>query len=256
MHSADTSRSDASVRSLLQRMGFDQRECEVYLALLAMKAGKVTAIAAAARQPRTLTYVVLQKLEAKGIVSRVRRGHALQFIAESPKHLLSYAEHRRDEAGALAELVKAALPKIDSMMPRLSGEPRVSLLHGLSGIRELYRDSLHQDFVGISNPASLYETFGADAVAKLYADIPFHGRDLFPDSPEARAHIKEVPPTETYQIRLLPAGMPYKSDMIVYRDTVALFAYDDQKTIVRIENATLADSFRAWFELLWAGAKA
>ncbi|HRH93722.1 MAG TPA: hypothetical protein PKV72_04305, partial [Candidatus Peribacteria bacterium] len=131
---------------------------------------------------------------------------------------------------------------------------RVTLLHGLPGIRELYRDALGQDFIGVSNPASLYETFGTDAVDKLYADITFRGRDLFLDCPQARHHVREVPPSDAYQVRLLPARIPYKSDLIVYGDTVALFAYDEEKTIVRIEHATLADSFRAWFELLWPTA--
>ncbi|HRH93302.1 MAG TPA: helix-turn-helix domain-containing protein, partial [Candidatus Peribacteria bacterium] len=92
MHSANKSPSEPSIRSLLQRMGFEPRECEVYLALLSLKAGKVSSIAAAAKQPRTLAYVVLQKLEAKGIVSRVRRGRTLHFVAEPPRRLLAFAD--------------------------------------------------------------------------------------------------------------------------------------------------------------------
>jgi hypothetical protein len=38
---------------------------------------------------------------------------------------------------------------------------------------------------------------------------------------------------------------------MIVGDIVSLFAYDDQQTIVRIENKNIADAFRAWFEILW-----
>lgn len=49
--------------------------------------------------------------------------------------------------------------------------------------------------------------------------------------------------------------MQFLSEMVIYDNTVALFAYDDQLTIVKIENKNFADTFRALFEGLWAGAK-
>ena len=42
---------------------------------------------------------------------------------------------------------------------------------------------------------------------------------------------------------------------VIYDNTVALFAYDDQLTIVKIENKNFADTFRVLFEGLWVGAK-
>ena len=77
------------------------------------------------------------------------------------------------------------------------------------------------------------------------------GRDLLVDNAAAKKYICEVAQHEDYTIRLLPNEVTFPTDTIVFGDTIALFAYDIDRTIVRIENSNLADTFRSWFELLW-----
>ncbi len=49
--------------------------------------------------------------------------------------------------------------------------------------------------------------------------------------------------------------MQFMSEMVIFEDTVALFAYDDELTIVKIENKNFADTFRIFFEALWSQGK-
>jgi len=63
--------------------------------------------------------------------------------------------------------------------------------------------------------------------------------------------LREVEQDEIYEVRLLPKGMTFHTDTIVFGDTIALFAYDADQTIVRIQNQNLADAFRAWHGALW-----
>src|SRR3989338_2043411 len=83
-----------SIRALLARAGLDPKEIEIYLALLAMKAGRVSGIAKAAKQSRSHTYLVLRSLEEKGLVSHIERGKVLQFVAEPPQRLLHFVRDR------------------------------------------------------------------------------------------------------------------------------------------------------------------
>jgi predicted transcriptional regulator len=253
MHTSSTS-GFAAIRPLLKRIGLDDKETEVYLALLSLKMAKASAIAKASKQERTHTYLILRSLEEKGLVSELERGKVRHFVAEPPQRLKQFVENREKELKSLSPLIDGILPILSSLTKPLTGTPRVTMLSGMEGMRQIYRDAFHQEICGIFNPASMYEAFGKNIVTDILGKQPLRGRDLLIDGPATKKYLKEVPPDEGYQVKILPKTSPFTSDMMIVGDTVVLFAYDDQQTIVRIENAAITDTFRAWFEILWAAS--
>lgn len=250
-----TNRFD-SIRPLLNRIGLDTNETEVYLALLPLKMARVTMISKASKQSRTNTYLILRSLVAKGLVSEVERGKIIHFIAEPPSRLVTLVENREQEFRDLKPLVSSAVPFLSSLTSPLVGEPRVTMLKGLEGIRQVYRDLLSQEFCGMFNVEKMYEAFGKNVVASIIGkNAELHGRDLLVANDGARRYIDEIEAGEGYVIRLLPASMDFQCDTLIAGDTVALFAYDDEKTIVRIENANIAQGMRTWHEALWSLSK-
>ncbi|PIR54523.1 hypothetical protein COU75_00385 [Candidatus Peregrinibacteria bacterium CG10_big_fil_rev_8_21_14_0_10_42_8] len=243
---------DRSIRSTLERLGMDDREVEVYLALLHLKIGRVSTIAKAAKQPRTLTYVILDKLQQRGIVSEIMKGKMQNFVAEFPQRLLSYLQDRQNELDELETLLEDAIPHLESLTSPLAGTPRVTMLHGVEGMKQIYRDVLQHEFIGLFNTESMYQSFGENIVTKIYGkNVKLRGRDLLIDNAGAQNFLKEVQQHAGYHIRLLPKNTQFATDTIVFGDTIALFSYDDEKSIVRIENQNLADTFRSWFEVMW-----
>ncbi|MBT4119931.1 MAG: hypothetical protein HOG89_00675 [Candidatus Peribacter sp.] len=243
---------ERSIRSILERLGLDDREVEVYLALLHMKIGRVSTIAKAAKQPRTLTYVLLEKLQKRGIVSEIEKGKMQNFVAESPQRLLSYARDQMNELEEVEEMLEGAIPYLESLTSPLAGKPRVTMLHGIEGMKQVYRDVLQQEFVGVFNTEAMYKAFGENIVTKLYGkNVKLKGRDLLVDNAGGRSFMKEVQQHPGYEIRLLPQSTILETDTMVFGDTIALFSYDDEQSIVRIENRNLANTFRSWFEMMW-----
>ncbi len=247
--------SGKSLRPLLRRAGLDDKEVEVYLALLALRTGRVAAIAAAAKQSRSHTYLVLESLEKKGLVSHVEEGKIIQFIAEPPHRLVNYAKDREQEWKETEMLLQIALPQLQSLTSPMIGQPRVTTLKGLDGMKQVYRDVLLQPgFVAFFNAEVMFKAFDKNVVTLLFGQQRLRGRELFVDNAGARRYIKEIPQDDEYEVRILPKGMQFLSEMIVFGDTVALFAYDDELTIVKIENQNFANTFRMLFEGLWAQA--
>jgi len=245
-------RSHASLSSLLQRAGLDDKEAAVYLALLSLHAGRVTAIARTAGQSRSHTYLVLKSLEEKGLVSHVESGKVIQFIAESPKRLLQYVQDHEQQWKQTAMLLESALPHLQSIVPESVGQPRVTTLHGIDGTKQVYRDVLSQPFCAFFNAEMMFNAFDQNVIPLLFGkDAKLRGRELFVDNPGARRYLKEIPQDDEYEVRLLPKHVQFSSECVFFGDTVALFAYDEEFTIIRIQNKRLADSFRAWFEGLW-----
>lgn len=242
-----------ALEPLLKRLGLDERETAVYLALLRQKIGRASAVAKMSGQSRSHTYLVLRSLEEKGLVSEVDRGGVLHFVAESPQRLLRYVEEREQELKSLKPLVEGALPFLQSLGVATGSEPRVTKLKGLDGMKQVYRDILTQEFVGMLNPQAMYDTFGrtvADVVFRK-GEISLRGRDLLVDNVGAMRYMQEWPPSEDYRVRLLPKTIVFRSDTLVYGETIALFSFDSENTVVQIENASLANTFRVWFEALW-----
>ncbi len=241
-----------AIRPLLSRIGLDAKEIEVYLVILSLKVARASAIAAAAKTTRSHTYIILRNLEQKGLIAEVVRGKVIHFIAEPPQRLKQYVEERERELHSLVPLVDSVLPLLSSFTKPLTGAPHVTMLQGKEGMRQLYRDALNQGICGIFNPDVMYEAFEGNIVTMLLGKhTTMRARDLLMQTHTTGRYLKEVPPDDDYHVRLLPKSAKFETDTMIFGDTVALLAYDDQRTIVRIENKNIADAFRAWFEILW-----
>ena len=247
---------NSSLRALLKRIGLEEKEIEIYLAALTLKSARATDIAKLAKQSRSHAYLMLRSLEKRGLVSEVDRGKVLHFVAEPPESLLKYLENQEEEIRSIRMIAEGALPQLKSLTQPLVDRPHVTLLHGLEGMKQVYRAVLKNEFVSLFNPEVMYETFGGNIVTKLFGPtMRLRGRDLLVNNAGAKRYIADVIQDEEYQIRLLPKNVTFGTDTIVYEDTVAMFSYDSEKTIVRIENQNIANAFRSWFEIMWISGK-
>lgn len=241
-----------ALHPLLRKIGLSDREIDVYLAILPMKIARASAIAKAARQSRSHTYIVLRTLQEKGLVSEVERGKVTHFVAEAPERLVSYLKNREREAHELQTLVEGALPILSSLTKPLTGRPRVTVLYGLEGIKQVYRDILARPFVSFFNPQIDYEAFGGNIVLQLFGkNTVLRGKDLLVNNAAAQEYIRAVPPHEEYEIRLLPRGIDFLADVIIFEDEVSIFTFSGEATVIRIENPPFAEAFRAWHTVLW-----
>lgn len=244
-----------SLRPLLLKVGLSEREISVYLALLAMKTGRVSAIARSAKQSRSHTYLVLQSLEEKGLVSHIERGKILHFVAERPERLLQYVKDREESWKHTERLVEGALPYLKSLTSPMADQPRVTMLHGMDGMKQVYREIFPHSFSALFNAEAMYQAFGTGVPQLILKENQgLKGRDLLVDNPGAHRFIRENEQGDDYEIRLLPKGVTFPTDTMVYGDVLILLAYDADHTIIRIENGNIAASFRAWFEVLWNAA--
>ena len=241
-----------AIRNLLMRIGLDDREADVYLALLSMKTGRATDIAKAAKQSRSHTYLILRDLAEKGLVSEIEVEKIIHFVAEPPQRLLSYLKNREQELQSLESLVEGAMPFLSSLTHPLAGKPRVTVLHGLDGVRHVYRDVLTREYRAFYNPQSNWDVFDGNIITKLFGkNVKLRGKDLLVNNDMAKVYIDEMKNKDGYEIRVLPKGVEFDSDVIVFNDSIALFTFADEPTVVNIENVQLADSFRAWHKMMW-----
>tara|TARA_Y100000310_G_scaffold337126_1_gene423387 strand:+ start:1331 stop:2104 length:774 start_codon:yes stop_codon:yes gene_type:complete len=241
-----------SIHVLLKRIGLNEKEISVYLALLATKTAKVVDIAREAKQSRSNTYLILRSIMEKGLASEVSLNGTTHFIAEPPSRLINFTKKKERELQELSSQLTDILPLLQQMTAPLIGKPHVTLSYGLEGMEAIYSDAIAYRFASLFNPKAMYDAFGVNLAMTLATKKQrIRGRDLLVDGPETKRYIKETEPDPEYEYKLLPKRVTFYGDTLIFNDTIVLFPYDSEMTIVRIEHQNLANVFMSYFDFMW-----
>lgn len=121
------------ISSILHSLGFLDSEIKTYTSALEHGPATVIDLTKHTRLSRQATYVVIDQLTKRGLMSSVVRGKKKYYVAEDPEKLLSYAQRREVE-------IKERIRDLESVLPELKmkvgGEkPIVKLFEGKEGAR-------------------------------------------------------------------------------------------------------------------------
>ena len=76
------------MKEILERLGLEEKEAKIYLALLKLGKANVAKISKEAQIERTLCYSIIQKLIEKGLLSYALEGNIKYFSASNHEKLL------------------------------------------------------------------------------------------------------------------------------------------------------------------------
>ena len=136
----------------LQNIGLSEKEAAVYLALLELGSDTVQNIAQKAKVNRTTTYVILDALAKKGIVSTMDKGKAgkvgtgfngkTHFSAESPEALLRLIRLEEAEVQTRKKELHAMLPQLKGVYNLAENKPVVRFYEGKEGLKAMHDEFL------------------------------------------------------------------------------------------------------------------
>jgi len=240
------------IQNVLTSAGLEGKEIEVYLELLTAKSAAVSVISRNTKLPRATLYFILDGLCEKGFASRVDKGKVRHYIAESPERITTHLQERQRMLRNTEQQLQSVLPLLHSLTSETSKRPNVTLLHGIEGSKQTYKEILPYEFIGFLNPTVMYEAFGKRTHEILFNnELKLRGRDLLTDGPYTARLMEECPINDSYQYRILPKDVTFGCDVMAWDDKVAFFSYDKQHTIVHIQSQEIADLIRSWFEMMW-----
>ncbi|SFF78186.1 TrmB family transcriptional regulator [Neptunomonas qingdaonensis] len=128
--------------SILERLGFDQREITIYRALLSLGPSPIRSIAEKAGINRGTTYDCLKVLLQKGIVSYLPKGKRRLFSPRDPEVLLQLAEQKQLEiSNTIQQLKNSIIPELNHLKPNFTAA-NVQFYEGDDGIEFVLRDIL------------------------------------------------------------------------------------------------------------------
>lgn len=250
------------LKKALADVGFTDKEVSVYISLLELGPQPVSVIARKSNLNRSTTYVVLESLLKRGVVSKFTRSDIQHFAATNPESLLAYIERSKKDLEKYHQCIKDLLPHIKSLSNPYTFKPRVSYYEGIEGVKQVMDDTLNAKGEilcysaldkWLSGPLGDYIK---DYGRRRIFEKKIHLRGLVCDTKIVREYLSKEYPGKLTKTRLLPKNLSiFDNEINIYNDKMAIVSIHSEEMFgVIIQSQAIADTQKQIFELAWMGA--
>lgn len=244
------------IESQLGRLGFSDKEAKVYIASLELGPTPIQKIAEKSGVKRATTYVMVESLIDRGLMSTFEKGKKTFFTAESPDRLNRILESEKNEVENRRSILEKILPGLLSLGANAEHKPRVQFYEGAEGLKSIHDDVLATTDRTLENIVSLDDAatieVGDEHVADLREKLENKGvkvRVLYTSKQNKKL---EYPAKLQWQVRRMPYDLfPLHGELTLYGDKVAAFSYRGKIFGTIIKSKEIAQTVRVLFELAW-----
>lgn len=243
------------MHEVLQQLGLDEREIAIYIAALELGETLLLPLAKHANIKRTTLYDALPHLHALGLVRFGSQGKRRTIIPQDPSRLLYLQEQRLND-------LQMALPQLMARFNALEAKPKVFVYEGVEGIKQVYEDTLAEEFPILSFLQ----------VQEIDQDIRHYLlKSYVPRRVKRGIRVKNIvsgslqeaestlPDKGTYREnryvdqKLFPANI----EVLIYSNKVAYITYKtgSQPMGIIIENGDIAETMRSFHKMAWEFSK-
>ncbi|MDR3642755.1 MAG: helix-turn-helix domain-containing protein [Candidatus Doudnabacteria bacterium] len=235
----------------LKQAGLNEKQAAVYMALLELGTATVHPIATKAQVKRPTTYLILEDLQARGLVSVVPRARKVLYTAESPEKIVS-------DLGRKQDLVKRYLPQLLALYNAKVDKPQVLLFEGKDAVREVYERILDAKevawFSTIRDIISVYPDF-----PKKLNDEAMKGRvkvrELLTKSPADLEYIKTMRHGENFSQRFVKGEGDFMTDNCLYDGNAVFFSFQPYISAIQIRSQGIYRSLTSLYEFAWKASE-
>lgn len=238
---------------VLEQLGLEGKQALVYAALLELGTASVMSIAKKAGLKRPTSYLILDELESKGLVSQVPQVRKTLFVAEAPEKLQT--ELRKKQ-----ELLALAMPQLEAVYNARKDKPKVQMFSGSVGVQQVY-DLIFKSgavwFFGTIREVSKLNPGGLKEFLKKTKESKVEVREILSDTKEDREYASLWRGnSNSHLIRFLPKEIKYSvSDSAIFGDNIVFFSFHPQIFGVMISSREVSGTAKAMFELAWQSAR-
>jgi len=246
----------------LEKFGLSEKEAKIYVALIELEVATANEVAERADVNRSSTYVVLDSLLNKGLVSISEDKTVKQYVASNPEILLQEIEQTIQAQEIVKKGIENILPELKALHKDTKAKPKVRVYTGKKGLIATFEDSLAvkegviriaSSVTKISKLLPLYMPQYIDKRAELGIKMigihPDHKLGQFLLSLKA----SKVAGDDAV---LIPAKtFDFTSDYAIYDNKIAYMNAENGGTAVIIEDKEIAQMSKNIFDLAHAEAK-
>lgn len=234
------------LQGVLQHLGLNEKQAKVYLALLQMGTASVPTISMKAETKRPTTYLILEELRMKGMVTLLPKKVKALYTAESPHKLLE--EQREKE-----ETIKQSMPELLAIYNSKKEKPKIVYYQGEENIVKLY-DEIFQEkeilFYGSIASISLEVYKRVEKYLDIINKEKLSVREIL-QADEKSIEFQKNNSSENHQIKIADGKYLFPTDNMIFGNKVAIITYKDTPMAVVIESNDVVATYRSMFEIIW-----
>lgn len=234
----------------LQKLNFDEKEADIYLALLELGEANIEQIAKKSGVKRTTVYYVIETLKEKGYIEMSKNGKKILYYALNPKKIGETLEEKK-------LIFDKIMPGLLSITNDIEKKPKIRYFEGKEGIREIYKDTLryHDQEMLVWTTEDILEYFDVDWLWSYYVikrvENKIWQRAIAPDIEYA----KELQGMDTEHLRQIrfcsKEKYPMYVDVTLYGGRfVGIMSFKDGLGLI-IESEGIYKTLKSIFEMNW-----
>ncbi|HWQ60225.1 MAG TPA: helix-turn-helix domain-containing protein [Candidatus Fimivivens sp.] len=239
----------------LLKTGLSEKAIAVYLAILAIGKGNVSAIARKSGLKRTSLYQYLEELLGRDFLYQTVKGKRVEYAAASPKKLLSSFEKEKRELDRKRASVEAVIPELEALYSKSFRKPQVTFYEGKERILEAYREMVdtNQDVYTMFSLDHFFTVFTKEENHELLIQLKASGVTLYDliERPEVETDRRWMKKYESFvKQKVLPEELRFESDLLVTGDRLFLVSFENLVAVI-ITDRAIADMQRRFLKFIW-----
>ena len=246
---------------LIKKLGLNENEIKVYLALLELGPSLVTKIAQKAGINRTSSYDILERLVRYNLVTYASgQGSKKEYSAMPPYNLISFLERQQKEKNKQLEKLKEKLPEL-RMLYKIDNKPAIKFFEGSDGVKAIYQETLKSKTEILSvGDCEEWESEDFISWGKKYNQertrLKIKERVIIPDTKKTTDWFKKYPTSLKYtDYRILPKdkiNFTFNSEINIYEDKLVIVLLKKPNRMgIMITSKDLVKILKALFEMTW-----
>jgi sugar-specific transcriptional regulator TrmB len=234
---------------LLREVGLTKTETKIYLTLLEEGPSLAGVLSRKSGIHRRSVYDALERLIEKGLVSYIKTNNRKYFEAVNPKKLLHILDEKK-------EAVKSIMPELELKYNLVKEKRETLFFRGKSGMKSLLDDQITSKkeiwVIGASTKAINRFKWYFQRYDRLRKEKKIKAKMIFSEDARKDEYMNSIPGAE---VRFLSRKPVKDVTTNIYGDRVAIIVMQHEPIAVLIKDASIADCYKSYFELMWGLAK-
>lgn len=237
-------------------MGLNKNEAEVYLALVRYRDADAHQLIRETKFHKKIIYDNLQRLIDKGLVTFIIKERRRVFSLASPHMLSAYVEEQEREIQKRKELANRLKKEIEAETRQIPEKQAATVYSGIKAVKAFYAETLD---------AGEYYVLGAPkGSVDIMGDLFWDAYHLKRKEKKQRAYLLLNSSLKKWgssqkdnysEIRYFAQDFEPQTEIHIQSDFVAVIVWTHEPTIFKMQNKTVATSYKKYFDLLWRQAR-
>jgi len=239
--------------TILEDLGLTESEIKTYITLLELGTSTAGKILEKSGLQNSVIHRALNSLIEKGIISFVLEGEIKVYKATEPEYFFNFIEEKRKE-------FEKIFPELKQKQARAKEKIGAVTYKGIRGIKEIYNKLLnsrgkeYNTFGG--GRRVTYEVMGEDWRYSLHTKRiakKIKSRQIFDET--IRKFGEELNERPRSEVRFLSQEFEQLTETIICGDYVAIVIFTENPYGLLIEDKSVVEGYKKYFETLWKLAK-